>query len=173
MFRRRKIVLLLAIVGASCSFTAAFWGPTNLLLLFVMAECVVAFSAAIYPIAVALVNDKLHHHQIVAASAGLLLSHGLGSCFGPILGSAAISIVGPDGLFLFIGAMLVFLTLFTIWRIMAGKWVPVSEQEAFVTSHPISDVTILNDLDPRNDQFLARKHPTDTSDDDDPPAQGR
>src|SRR5690606_21268058 len=77
-FQRRGVLVALALVATSCSLVAMLWGRSNLLLLFVMVECVIGFTGAIYPIAVALVNDKLHHHQIVAASAGLLLSHGLG-----------------------------------------------------------------------------------------------
>lgn len=155
MFRRQVILLLLAIAAAGCSIVAALYGGSNLLLLFVMVECVIGFTAAIYPIAVALVNDRLHQHQIVAASGGLLLSHGLGSIFGPVLGSSAISLIGPNGLFLFTGSILALLTLFTLWRIIRFPSIPPKEQEPFVTSMPVSDVSILNELDPRNEEFVA------------------
>lgn len=172
MFQRRIILLILASSAAGCAITATLWGRDNLLLLFVMTECVIGLTAAIYPIAVALVNDRLHHHQIVAASAGLLLSHGLGSVFGPILGSNAISLIGPDGLFLFISIMLVLLTLYTLVLISRSRDLPVREQEAFVASMPISDVPILNELDPRNEEFektQAARPRTPRPEDDDPP----
>src|SRR5690606_18905377 len=67
----------------------------------------------------------------------------------------AISLIGPNGLFLFTGSILALLTLFTLWRIIRFPSIPPKEQEPFVTSMPVSDVSILNELDPRNEEFVA------------------
>jgi len=158
LFDRRLVMLILALIAATSSLGTALFGQANLFALFLSAQLFIGIASAIYPIAVAVTNDKLHSHQIVAASAGLLLSYGVGSCIGPILGSSMVSALGPDGLFFATTAVLVILSLYTFWFIQHSKRVPVQIQETFVQTMPIS-TSILVELDPRNEEFTETPSP--------------
>lgn len=73
----------------------------------------------IYSICVAHTNDHLAPSQIVMASSTLVLILGLGMTLGPTLGSLAIGLHGPAGLFLFLALVqgcTVATALFRLWR---------------------------------------------------------
>lgn len=57
----------------------------------------------LYPIAVAHTNDRMESHEIVPASSALLFSYGLGACIGPIVAALLMALMGPNGLYAFIG----------------------------------------------------------------------
>lgn len=153
LFDRRKVLLSLSTVAGLTSLVAAFWGHAQILALFVSAEISIGIAASLYPVAVALVNDRLHSNHIVPASATLLLCFGIGSCIGPILGSSMIAMLGPSGLFIGTSGCLLFLSAYTYWYIQNSKRIPVEAQESFVTTLPAS-TQVLMELDPRNEEFV-------------------
>ncbi len=163
LFDRRKVMLTLTLVAAVSSLGTALVGQIHPLALFLCAQLFIGIAAAIYPIAVAATNDKLHSQQIVAASAGLLLSYGIGSCIGPILGASVVAVLGPDGLFYATTGALIILALYTTWYIQHSKRVPVQIQETFVQTMPLS-TPILAELDPRNEDFTETPAPDMPSD---------
>ncbi len=59
---------------------------------------------ALYPLCVAHTNDHIEAHERVGASGGLVLLYSLGAVAGPLVGSLAMAMAGPAGLFGAIGA---------------------------------------------------------------------
>lgn len=151
-FDRRRILMWVALAGGLSSLAATFLGPDNFWVLLVAVGLFTGLAANLYPIAVAITNDRMEHHRIVAASATLLLSYGIGSVIGPIVMAETVSLVGPDGLFFGNAAFLFVLTLI-IWRQIRTTYdIPVTAQEHFVAASPQSSI-VLAELDPRNEGF--------------------
>jgi MFS family permease len=149
---RRRVMCWVALVAAGSAVVAAMLGATNLWLLMVAAGAFMGLSAALYPIAVAITNDRMEHHRIVAASATLLLSYGIGSVIGPIVMAEMVGLLGPRGLFLGNAVVLVMLVIFTTQRIRTTYDIPVADQGHFVATMPAVS-TVLAEIDPRNDEF--------------------
>lgn len=108
--------------------------------------------AALYPVAVAIANDRMHAHRVVAASSGLLLSYGLGSCIGPPLPFALMTWLGTSGLFTTNALVLVMLCVAGLYRVRHSPPMPVAEQEHFIPTLPVAPM--ITELDPRNENFV-------------------
>jgi len=78
--------------------------------------------------AVAYTNDYIDAEDRVPASGGLMISYGIGASIGPTLGSVAMDFFGASGLFAFIGAIAVALTVFIGWRITQRASPPLADQ---------------------------------------------
>jgi len=85
-------------------------------------------SFTLYPLAVAYTNDYIDAEDRVPASGGLMISYGIGASIGPTLGSVAMDFFGASGLFAFIGAIAVALTVFIGWRITQRASPPLADQ---------------------------------------------
>src|SRR5690606_9544856 len=107
---------------------------------------------ALYPIAVAILNDRIDSHQIVAASAGLLMAYGIGSCIGPLLTSALMTAIGTRGFFVGNMLMLIPLSLLSRYWIQHVDPLPLAAQEHYVPAVPASTAAIV-EIDPRNESF--------------------
>src|SRR5690606_14488348 len=164
LFDRRVVLLILSLLAGLSSLITAWWGQSQIVVLFISAEISIGIAAALYPVAVALVNDRLHSNQIVAASSTLLLFYGVGNCIGPILGSTLIASFGPSGLFISIGSCLLLLSAYTYWYIQNSRRIPIEAQETFVTTMPAT-TPVLAELDPRNEEFVEISVETENSND--------
>lgn len=72
--------------------------------------------ATIYPLAVAIANDRLEPALILPAAGTLLLGYGLGTCVGPIAGAQLMAWFGPLAWPGFIGGTCALMTLVAAWR---------------------------------------------------------
>jgi len=151
-FNRRRVMLGTATIAAASSLAAAAAGALFLPLLIVAAGLFMGLSAALYPISVAITNDRMESDRIVAASTTLLLSYGIGTCIGPIATSAAMEILGPAGLFVGNALFLLGLAGFVHWQGGRLPDIPVAQQEHFRSTMPEAAVG-LAELDPRNTRF--------------------
>ena len=151
-FDRRRVMFWVALVAAVAAGVVGVLEPINLALLTLLVGLVIGLSASVYPIAVAITNDRMESSRIVSASATLLLSYGVGSVIGPIVMAELIGLLGPRGLFLGNAGFLVLLALITSYRITYTEDVPVEEQEHFVPAMPETS-PVLTELDPRNEEF--------------------
>ena len=148
---RVKMLLYLAGLSALCSLILSsnlesFW------LVIVANGAFMAFVAAIYPVGVALMNDRISHDQMISASATLLLSFGIGSCIGPVVSSALIEWVGAGGMYIGNTVLLLTLCVYVQYRLGKGLTVDVDHQEPYVPLMPeVSPV--INELNPLNDHF--------------------
>ena len=111
-----------------------------------------AVVAAIYPVGVALMNDRISHDQIISASATLLLSFGVGSCIGPAISSVLMEMAGASGMYIGNTVLLLMLCAYTKYRLGMGLTVAVENQEHFVVTTPNASA-VINELNPLNDQF--------------------
>lgn len=151
-FDRRRLLMWVAIASAVASAVVAGLGADPQWLLMLMVGIFTGLTAALYPIAVAITNDRMEHHRIVAASATLLLSYGIGGVVGPVVMAKLISVMGPSGLFVGSAVFLVLLAGITYYRIRTTYDIPVAEQEHFVAAMPDASA-VLTEMDPRNESF--------------------
>lgn len=121
-------------------------------MLVVINSAFMALVAAIYPVGVALMNDRVAHSQMISASATLLLSFGVGSCIGPILSSSLIEVFSGIGMYMGNTVLLVLLCGYTQYRLGKGYTVDVEDQEPFVPLMPEAS-SVINELNPLNENF--------------------
>jgi MFS family permease len=141
-----------AVMAGLSAVTVGVYGAERMWLLTLMVGLFTGLSATLYPIAVAITNDRMESNRIVAASATLLLSYGVGSVIGPVVMAELVSVFGPEGLFFGNAGFLAVLALVTSYRITHTDDVPVADQEHFIPAMPESSV-VLTELDPRNEAF--------------------
>lgn len=151
-FDRRRVMFWVALAAAASAGGVAVLGASSLALLTLLVGLFTGLSATLYPIAVAITNDRMDSNRIVAASATLLLSYGIGSVIGPIAMSKLISVLGPSGLFYGNAGFLLVLAVITSYRISHTDDVPVEDQEHFVPAMPEAS-PVLSEMDPRNEEF--------------------
>ncbi|MCM0613982.1 MFS transporter [Marinobacter sediminum] len=151
-FDRRRIMFWVAMVAAASASAVAILGAGDVWLLTLFVGLFTGLSATLYPIAVAITNDRMESNRIVAASATLLLSYGIGSVIGPIAMAELINLVGPSGLFFGNTGFLLALAIVTSYRISHTEDVAVEDQEHFVAAMPETSV-VLTEMDPRNADF--------------------
>ena len=89
------------------------------------------FSFALYPLCVAHSNDHLSEEERIGASSGLVLTYSAGAVAGPLIGSAGMGALGPAGLFLVIGSLAIFGSVFGVWRTFVRAAVPPDDQQSF------------------------------------------
>jgi len=151
-FDRRRVMFWVSLAAASAAVGVAVLGAEKLVVLTVLVGLFTGLSATLYPIAVAITNDRLDSSGIVAASATLLLSYGIGSVIGPIAMAELINLLGPSGLFYGNAGFLLLLAVVTSYRITHTEDVPVADQEHFVAAMPETS-PVLTEMDPRNEEF--------------------
>ncbi|MDX1799516.1 MAG: MFS transporter, partial [Marinobacter sp.] len=149
---RRRMLMWVALASAVASALVAVMSPDRLWLLMLVVGVFTGLTASLYPIAVAITNDRMEHHRIVAASATLLLSYGIGGVVGPVVMAKLVSVMGPPGLFVGSAGFLMLLAAITYYRIRTTYDIPVDEQEQFVAAMPDSS-PVLSEIDPRNESF--------------------
>ncbi|MBK1872433.1 MFS transporter [Marinobacter sp. 1-3A] len=151
-FDRRRVMFWVVSFAALAAVGVSFTGADNLWQLTLLVGAFTGLSATIYPISVAITNDRMESTRIVAASATLLLSYGVGSVIGPIVMAELINLLGPKGLFLGNAGFLLVLAIVTSLRITYTEDVAVEDQEHYVPAMPETS-SVLTELDPRNTEF--------------------
>jgi MFS family permease len=151
-FDRRRVMFWIALFAAASAVGVAVFGAASLPLLTLLVGLFTGLSATIYPVAVAITNDRMESNKIVAASSTLLLSYGIGSVIGPITMAELINLLGPAGLFYGNAGFLLLLAVITSYRISHTDDVPVEEQEHFVPTMPEAS-PVLAEMDPRNTEL--------------------
>ena len=103
-------------------------------------------AATVYPLAVAHAFDYVERDQMVAASAGMLLSWSIGATAGPLLASLMMSGGDDWALFLYLAAVSGALSAFTRYRMGRRTALPSAEQAKFA---PRGEGNVAGTLDPR------------------------
>lgn len=151
-FDRRFMVMASAGIAAAASLIMAVVHSPEPAILYILVAVFMGFAATLYPFSVAIMNDRLHSHQIVSASAGLLLSHGLGTVMGPVGGSLFMSLMGASGLFVFLAIIAGLLGVFVFYRTLVTDRIRPEDQEEFVVMSQAT-TPYISELDPRNPGF--------------------
>lgn len=132
---RRKLIIIVAVIGTAGSFLGMMLGHVFLLLL-ASAFVVGGMSNPLYSLLIAHTNDFLEHEDMAAASGGMVFINGLGAILGPIItGWLMGTALGPGGFYLFTAILFVLLAFYASYRATQRPSVPVEETGEFV---PIS-----------------------------------
>jgi MFS family permease len=88
---------------------------------------------ALYPLCVAQTNDHLDASERVGGSGGLILIYSAAATFGPLLASAAMTAIGPSGLFVFSAVVAALGGAFAAWRMRIRPSLPEDQRGRFQT----------------------------------------
>jgi len=132
---RRFIVLGLSVLGAAVSLATVtlqpgIWG------LLLAAALIGGVANPVYSLLLAYTNDFLDNSDMAAASAGLLFINGIGAMAGPLITGWLMSLLGPDGFWVYIGLLLAMLALYAGWRRTRRPAAPVADQQSFAVIAP-------------------------------------
>jgi MFS family permease len=112
---RRRVLLGCASVGVAGAALLPFFLKQPLLLwplLFIWGGTVFAF----YPVALSLLGQNVPANQFASANASFIVFYELGSISGPVVGGAAMDILGPQGLPLAVGAVALAFIAIVFWE---------------------------------------------------------
>jgi MFS family permease len=146
-YDREKLILAMAMTcGCAAALLALLEDPPFGLLL-MLGFIVGGLASPLYPLCVAEANDWLEADELVPAGASLVLAYSLGATAGPLASSAAMSALGPGGLFVYTAVVLLGLACFATYQLYERRSRPTAEQTAF---QPVSWVSpVAAHLDPR------------------------
>jgi MFS family permease len=133
---RRKVIVGVATLAAVLSVIPGVFPQLPLLWLLGISFLLGGMTLPMYSLCGAHLNDYLDPRQMVGASSGFVLAVGLGAILGPTSGSLAIQVAGPEGFFLCLALVHVFIALFGLWRMTRRASVPLEDQGAFVSMPP-------------------------------------
>ncbi|OCC24472.1 MFS transporter [Croceicoccus estronivorus] len=126
--RRMVIVICFALTALICGAMTLVTDPGIFTFLGVLFG---GFAFALYPLCVAHTNDHLAANERTGATGGLILTYSAGAAVGPLASALAMTVAGPGGLYLFIGAVAALAFAFGIWRQFVALPVPGEEQHSF------------------------------------------
>lgn len=127
--RRTVIVFTLAATVAVAMAMTTIAQPT---IFTVFGALFGGFAFALYPLCVAHTNDQVESDERTSANGGLILVYSIGAVIGPLIASAVMMLLGPGGLYGFIGAIAFLALLFGLWRQLSTLPVPIYAQRAFL-----------------------------------------
>ncbi|WP_129138376.1 MFS transporter [Modicisalibacter coralii] len=150
---RRKVILcmaaIMAVTGVFISAAAAY----SYLMLLVVACLHTAMLHTLYSLSLAHTNDWLEPSEIIAANAKLMIWYGIGSIIGPFSASLVMQVVGPEGLWLFLGAAALALAMFVMVRLHGTRTTtrPEIAQEPYAPMPMMETPHYHSELDTRHD----------------------
>lgn len=148
---RRKVILGMAVVMAVTGTLISAAASYSYLMLVVVACLHTAMLHTLYSLSLAHTHDWLEPAEIIAANAKLMIWYGIGSIIGPFSASLVMQFVGPEGLWLFLGAAALILALFVMVRLRGSHGLaPEVEQEPFAPV-PLVETTHYFEIDPRTE----------------------
>ena len=113
---RRRLIMILSLVGAAVMFVAATVTLPFAAIL-VVALVLGGMINPLYSLLIALTNDYLEKEEMPGASAGMIFLNGFGAIFGPLAVGWLMGVVGKSGYFLFLGILFALLGGYAAWRI--------------------------------------------------------
>jgi len=114
----RRIVLAYLGISFMVTALAMLWLPPSLAVILPVAALFGGLMSTMYPVSVAHAHDRMPADNIVAVSGRLLLASGLGSVFGPLVGSILIPSHGIDGVLIMMAGAGFLLAVVALARIL-------------------------------------------------------
>ncbi len=128
---RRIIIMIACLLAAIADLLMAIFGSDNPTFRLICVAGFGVFALPIYALAAAHMNDMVTDSGFVEAAGGLLLTFSIGAVLGPLAASAAISLMGPAGLFSVIAAVHLSMTVFVASRMRIRRAKPNDERGDF------------------------------------------
>lgn len=113
---RDRVIAGAALASAVGAIGVASAAEAPLPLLLAAGALFGGFGIPIYSLSLAVANDDLPAGRLLGTARGLLLLNGVGTAAGPLVGAAAMNIIGPGGLFLYAAVLLTTLAVLAITR---------------------------------------------------------
>ncbi len=113
---RRIILIAITFIAAGLSIFIVISSYLSFILFIILSGIFSAMSLPMFSVAVAHVNDFLESNEIISASSTFNILIGVGSIIGPILVSSSMTLVGPNGFFIYLFIVHGTLGLFGLYR---------------------------------------------------------
>ena len=127
-FDRRFIMTAVTFLAGAVSLICATVLPGNGLKTFLLIGLFGGLTLPMYSLNLAFINDHLQPEQMVAASSTMILVSGLGAVSGPVVSGAAMSAMGPMGMFVVLAMVHILLGLFALYRMRTRSPIPIDKQ---------------------------------------------
>ncbi|WP_375173327.1 MFS transporter [Pseudooceanicola sp.] len=111
---RRRLIMMVALVGGIGAVIGV--AINNQIGLMLAAFMVGGMSNPLYSLLISYANDFLEVDDMAAASGGMIFINGLGAISGPLVTGWIMTVIGPQGFWVFIGALLFALALYALYR---------------------------------------------------------
>lgn len=129
-FDRRMVMMLVSFGAAAvCAYALNVTSASDEL--FILFGLFGGLTLPLYSLAVAQTNDRLNPEQMVAASSGLVMVTGLGSCTGPITVGWLMSTFGSTSYFAYLAGIHAFIGVFAIIMIFVREAAKEEDQVSF------------------------------------------
>lgn len=132
---RRFMMSVLSVIAIIAS-VASIYIPKDSLLFYLFIVVLGGSAMPMYSLCIALANDRLEPHQIVAASGSLVMIAGIGLCTGPIVISFLMDVFHIDFYFWGIACVFALILGVTFIRINSRAGISVKDQNS-IASGPI------------------------------------
>ncbi|MCJ8140210.1 MFS transporter [Falsirhodobacter halotolerans] len=142
---RRALIGIVAAVGAVAMFITTFL-PIAMWVLIPAAIVIGGVANPMYSLLIAHTNDHLTKEQMAGASAGLLLSNGLGAMAGPPIIGWMMDRIGQQGFFVFICALMVMIAAYAAYRTTQRTAPKPEDTGAFVVMAPTAAAVAVGQL---------------------------
>ena len=128
---RRLILIGVTFVASGLCLLIVGSSYISLTLFFILTAIYSCMSLPMYSLAIAHTNDFLQQNEIVAASSAFAKLMGIGSILGPLMVSAMMSVMGPNGYHIYLLLMHGLLGLFGLYR-MTKRAIPADSESQYV-----------------------------------------
>ena len=132
---RRTLILAAAAVGGTAASAAMAVGHSYSALL-TAGFVIGGMSNPLYALLLAYTNDYLQPEDMAAASGGMLFLNGVGAIIGPLVTGWMMGLIGPQGFFLLIAALMLSLACFTAYRMTQRAPIPVQDTVSYAPVLP-------------------------------------
>ncbi len=123
----------------------------------VMSFLVGGLTLPMYPLALSYINDRVPAGSSAGVSSLMSFTTGVGAVIGPVGAAFVMEAAGPGGLFWFIGAVYLCITLYAGIQILTQEGIPAKERRAFVMVPARAGAVILHMARRR------RRHPVEAA----------
>ncbi len=127
---RRGLILAVAGLGAVGALVPVIL-PDSYRALLVAAFFIGGTANPLYALIIAYTNDFLEVEDMPSASAGLMFVNGLGAITGPLVTGWAMSVLGPNGFFIYLAVVLSLLVGYGLWRSTQRAAVRVEDTQSY------------------------------------------
>jgi len=163
LFERRKVAIVVAFLCCIASIALALASQMPIWVIYTVSIIFGGFSFTIYPLGITLASDRLDSKHLVAATAMLLVTYGIGCIIGPLTAPLFMKYFGVAGLYIYTALCCALLGIYGIINLFSKPAIPKEEQTEYIAMPRTTPVA--SSLDPRADE-VQEPNPSSDSDDD-------